>query len=527
MQRKIVIDYLSGSKRATGEIFGCEAGIDLLIGTARGSAIKLDEKKDPGIQANHAKITIKDKPELQINIESLTGAASILVNEKAMPLPYILKPGDVISLTDQGPLLRFDLMPRPGEEEKTEKIERKVPRESFFQHILSLLPRIFHIGESRFSDATAGIAAVILIILIIVGTALYRSTKKIDYKYSPSAKKTGSDSKLPEVPSTWIGSLALGECSWEITPAELFLEVQTHWKMVYGKEKQPVCFHLDPSIPDAAPSLVQLGDSQFQPLLQIAADNRPCVPVQGSMLTYAFPIGKRGAAVTTKTTPRIWLASNPYRAGSIVNSYVHDCMPGGNCQATTLTQDQVLKVAKAVTGWAPSTASFVIGNSVDAQGSYELLDPSELQILREQIFVENLSMKGQVSVERSSELGGELYLLKLATPFPSPGFKVGASLKALTQGTKLGALEADRAFQEKVRWRELTLEGNFDTGIPSQIAGFTTRNFSIGSHEPPLHDGSPVLDDKKQVIGVVTTTVQNSRPVQVIQQVPAYFLIEG
>ncbi len=111
-KRTIVIRHLQGSKANQLEEFNFDQLSELTLGRDTASLVRFDPDFDTTVSRRHARISWQS-PEA-FTIEDLGSTNGTLVNQEIITQPTTIHAGDSIQLGVHGPVLQFDLDPRPA-----------------------------------------------------------------------------------------------------------------------------------------------------------------------------------------------------------------------------------------------------------------------------------------------------------------------------------------------------------------------------------------------------------------------------
>src|ERR1700677_2414299 len=113
MSTRIEIRHVAGSKVNQIEQFQLDNLDELTIGRDPRSTIAFDPARDDRVSRQHAKIRIIKGDQLAFRITDLGSSNGTRVNGNRIDRETDLLPGDRIELGSGGPVIVFDVQPRP------------------------------------------------------------------------------------------------------------------------------------------------------------------------------------------------------------------------------------------------------------------------------------------------------------------------------------------------------------------------------------------------------------------------------
>lgn len=229
----LIIRHIAGSKKGQTEKFTLTGTTDIRIGRGLNNDVSFDPVKEDTISREHCRIvqdTIHPEQFTVIDCQSKNGT---FVNDKRITEKTEIYAGDVIKLGNDGPVIEFDLDPRPASHVKKTRVIEAIPVKETKAHeaiadaktsekttpVKETIGKqtMQHMLQQSEKKNKTGLLITIIAILLLVGTGGYLLWKQKGESKIVHVREAKTDVSAAEIAKANQDKVVYVEMAWKLT----------------------------------------------------------------------------------------------------------------------------------------------------------------------------------------------------------------------------------------------------------------------------------------------------------------------
>jgi len=251
--KTLIIRHIAGSKKGQTEKFPLTGTTDIRVGRGFNNDVSFDPVKEDTISREHCRIvqdTIHPEQFTVIDCQSKNGT---FVNDKRITEKTEIYAGDVIKLGGDGPVIEFDLDPRPASHVKKTRVLEAAPSKETKAHETVSDARtsenathtketigkqtMQHMLQQSEKKNKTGLLITILAILLLVGTGGYILWKQKGENKIVHVRDAKTDMSAAEIAKTNQDKVVYVEMAWKLTSTQSGEEMYQVYYPVYSNKQ--------------------------------------------------------------------------------------------------------------------------------------------------------------------------------------------------------------------------------------------------------------------------------------------------
>jgi pSer/pThr/pTyr-binding forkhead associated (FHA) protein/S1-C subfamily serine protease len=551
---RIVLRHLSGSKVNQVEEFPLHHVPEVVLGRDPSATVKFDPDRDDLVGRLHAKITRDSGDPTVFNITDLQSRNGTYVNKQRIVDTARIVPGDLIQLGPGGPVVQFDLEPRPetsparatrealsdpmaptvtgnpyGAVPNTRTIDvghsssdssalsRRTVGKATVERMISETVTQTKKAEGRRYMMISGAALIGVLLLFgaVAGYLAYRGQASEAELGKVQKEIAGAPMSQNQIVAANANTVVKIDISWKLlSPTGLPVYHQYGNLDVRKDKKGPKQLVPQLSQEPIYPCYIRLADGSIEPWLT-TANNSSTYPILGQYSGTGFVVGNDGYILTTRFNALAW--ENEYPLPNFERAFLYDAK--SRTYVGLLSREDLINEHRIPLTWVPAKTRQAIDGTT---GKFTGINDSLYVTLPGS----GRRIAGQLITGSNQQ--HDVALIKVSLPSPLQAVTMSEDSATIKQGDSIGMLGYPEDAVREVTVARTKVSSRNPADDQIEIASPTFYPGSIGrllrgqeasskegvyselgdvyqltiSSTTLGNSGSPIFDDRGRVIAI-------------------------